>query len=311
MKTLITIITPTFNEAETIEVCIKKVSEVMSRIHDKYNYEHVILDNASTDNTVQIAYDLSNNIPNLVILRNDKNMGGAKSIYRGLSLAQGDYVVPMLPADLQDPVETILDFLTILTPETDVVFGVRTNRQESFVMRRFRSMYYRIIQKLSSADIPLHSGDFCLIRRDVVDTLIEMEDESPYVRGMIAQAATHPSTVEYTWVKRKAGESKASAWVLVDVAVTGLVSTSQIPARLALALGFLTSFGAFLVAFVQVVLVLIYGHSSVPGISTVIVALFLFGGLQLFFIGLIGEYVLSIHRQIKKSPRIKTNKIHG
>jgi glycosyltransferase involved in cell wall biosynthesis len=305
----LSIITPTFNEAETIEQCIQRVSEVMSDIHNKVSYEHIILDNASTDSTVEKATYLSQSIPNVVILRNDKNLGGAKSIYRGLSFAQGQYVVPMLPADLQDPAEAILDFLRVLTPETDVIFGVRTNRQESFIMRTLRSVYYRTIRKLSHSSIPLHSGDFCLVRRDVVDSLLDTEDESPYVRGMIAQAACNPIFIEYTWGKRKAGQSKASAWVLFDLAISGLVSTSQIPARIALALGFFTSFCAIIVAVLQAVFVLLNGRSSVPGISTVIVAVFLFGGLQLFFIGLIGEYILSIQRQIKKTPKVKTRLI--
>lgn len=302
----LSIITPTFNEAETVEQCITRVYDTMSRAPVEFTYEHIIIDNASTDTTVKIAFELSQSIPNLLVLRNDKNLGGAKSIYRGLSFAQGEYVIPMLPADLQDPAETILDFLKVLTPETDVVFGVRKNRQESFTMRFMRSLYYRAIRKMSQTNILLHSGDFCLVRRDIVESLLEAEDESPYVRGMIAQAASKPISVEYTWVKREAGKSKASAWVLFELAISGLVSTSQVPARIALALGFFTSFCSIILAIIQAIFVLFNGQSSIPGVPTVIVAVFLFGGLQLFFLGLIGEYVLSIQRQVKKSPNIRT-----
>lgn len=302
----LSIVTPTYNEEETIRDCILKVESVMASAKQKINYEHIIIDNYSTDRTVEIALDMSKSRHNVVIARNDKNIGPSKTIYRGLHLTQGEWVIPMLPADLQDPAETILEFVSSIKEDTNVVFGVRKNRQEFFLMKFLRSAYYRIIRKLSFSDIPINSGDFCLIHRTVVDSLIDLEDENPYLRGLIAQAANSPISIEYTWGRRNGGKSKASPLILAELAISGLVSTSQIPARIALIIGFAISFFSGIVAFAQALIVLLSGKTATPGIATIVVAIFFFGGMQLFFTGIIGEYVLSIHRQIKKSPKIKT-----
>jgi glycosyltransferase involved in cell wall biosynthesis len=309
-KTFLSIVTPTYNEEGTILECIRKVSEVMSGLEKQVSYEHIIIDNASTDRTLDLALEAARSNPQLMIARNDRNIGGTRNIYRGLTLTKGEWVVPMLPADLQDPAETIPEFLKKIGAESNVVFGVRKNRQESFIMRTFRSFYYKVIRRFSSTDIPLHSGEFCLISRDAVDSILEVQDENPYVRGLIAQIAQNPKFVDYTWGRRMAGESKASPFVLAEVAVTGLVSTSQVPARIALLSGIGISIGSVIWALFQVGLVVFGNATFAAGIPTIIVAVFFFGGLQLFFTGLIGEYVLSIHRQVKKSPAVKTRKLH-
>lgn len=308
-KPFLSIVTPTFNEEATIVECIRKVSEVMSGLEKSINYEHIIIDNASSDRTLELALNAAKVNSRLVIACNDKNIGGTRNIYRGLTLTNGEWVVPMLPADLQDPAETIPELLNMISPDCNVIFGVRRNRQESLVMRMFRNSYYRIVRIVSSTDLPMHSGEFCLISRDAVDSILEVQDENPYVRGLIAQVAKNPRYISYTWGKRMAGESKASLFVLAEVAVTGLVSTSQIPARIALLSGIGISIGSLIWALIQLGLV-IFGSATVgAGIPTIIVAVFFFGGLQLFFIGLIGEYVLSIHRQVKKTPAVKTRRV--
>jgi glycosyltransferase involved in cell wall biosynthesis len=307
----LSIVTPTYNEEETIRECILKVESVMASAKPSIAYEHIIIDNYSTDRTVEIALELSKTTRAVVIARNDKNIGPSKTIYRGLNLTQGEWVVPMLPADLQDPAETILEFISSIKEETNVVFGIRENRQEFFLMKLLRSTYYRIIRRLSFSDIPLNSGDFCLIHRTVVDSLIELQDENPYLRGLIAQAANSPQSVHYTWGRRNGGKSKASPLILAELAISGLVSTSQIPARIALIIGFAISACSGVVAFAQALIVLLSGKAATPGIATIVVAIFFFGGLQLFFTGIIGEYVLSIHRQIKKSPKIQTRLLNN
>jgi glycosyltransferase involved in cell wall biosynthesis len=303
----LSIVTPTYNEEETIAECIKAVARVMASLDKKITYEHIIIDNASTDSTIQIARILSRSDARIIVAVNDRNIGGSRSIYRGLSLTRGDWIVPMLPADLQDPAETIPKFIDEISTETNVIFGIRKNRQESLIMRFMRSVYYKAIRKFSTAEIPLHSGDFCLINRNVANSLIEIQDENPYVRGLIAQAAKSPKFVEYNWGKRLSGKSKASPFVLTDLAVSGFVSTSQIPARIALLSGFAISLGSVLWALIQIFIVLLGEREAQPGVSTIVVAIFLFGGIQLFFTGLIGEYVLSIHRQVKRTPTVETH----
>ena len=305
----LSIVTPTFNEEATIEKCIKKVAQVMFEYDPKLKYEHVIIDNCSTDRTLALAIQLSKSDSRVKVAVNDRNIGGTRNIYKGLALTSGVWIVPMLPADLQDPPEVIPQLLDSVDPKTNVVFGVRKNRQEPLGMRILRSLYYRIVRKIATADLPLHSGEFCLISKSVAEGMLELDDENPYVRGLIAQSANNPKFVEYTWVSRKAGVSKASFLVLAEVAIAGLVSTSHIPARLALLCGFAIAALSIFWAGVQVALVLFFGQSSLDGIPTIVTAIFFFGGVQLFFTGLIGEYILSIHRQVKREPRVQTRVI--
>jgi glycosyltransferase involved in cell wall biosynthesis len=302
----LSIVTPTFNEEQTIVECLRQVAEIMKAFDADLDYEHIIVDNASTDLTIELALAFAKNDSHVKVALNDRNIGGSLNIYRGLSLTRGEWVVPMLPADLQDPAEIIPSFIQEINPDSNVVFGIRKFRSESRFMRIMRNLYYRLIRKLAAVEIPLQSGDFCLIHRDMVDALIGIEDENPYLRGLIAQLAKSPRFVEYKWGKRLAGESKASLIVLVEVAISGLVSTTQVPARIALFAGFLISLSSVLWALIQVILVVGFGHNASPGIATIAVAIFFFGGIQLFFTGLIGEYVLSIHRQVKKAPKAKT-----
>lgn len=307
----LSIVTPTYNEEDTIAFCIQRVAEVMAEKSPGVEYEHIIIDNASTDKTLRVVSDLLNSYPGVKLARNDKNIGGVRNIYRGLSLAKGEWIVPMLPADLQDPVEVIPEFLSGISSHTNVIFGIRSNRQESLIMRSFRTLYYKAIQNFSATDFPLHAGEFCLIHSSIAEAILNLQDENPYVRGLIAQAAVNPKFVTYEWGRRKGGVSKASPLVLADVAASGLVSTSTIPARLALFMGFAISGCSLLIAATQVILVLIGFSSTMAGIPTIIVSIFFFGGLQLFFIGIIGEYVLSLHKQIKKAPEVRTRLISG
>ena len=302
----LSIVTPTFNEEDTIQVCLEKVAEVMKHYEGIIEYEHIVIDNASSDRTTELAVAFSLKDPHVRVAVNDRNVGGALNVYRGLKLTRGDWVVPMLPADLQDPAEVLPLFLSEVDSKTNVVFGIRKIREEGILMRSLRAIFYRMIRKFSSVDIPLQSGDFCLINRVMVDALVDAKDENPYLRGLIAQLARSPKFVGYTWGRRLSGKSKASPLVLAEVAVSGIVSTTQLPARVALLLGFLVSVGSLIWTAIQVILVLGFGQSAAPGIATITVALFFFGGIQLFFTGLIGEYILSIHKQVKKAPEFQT-----
>jgi hypothetical protein len=169
-------------------------------------------------------------------------------------------------------------------------------------MRGLRGIYYRIIRRFSDVEIPSNVGDFSLIHKSVVQSMIATEDQYPYIRGQIAQAARKSEYIYYTWVKRINGKSKSKPLVLIDIAVSGIVSTTQIPARIALIVGFFTSCLGVLGGFTYASLTILGVSSAPPGIPTIVVAVFTFMGIQLFFLGLIGEYVLSIHRQIKREP---------
>jgi glycosyltransferase involved in cell wall biosynthesis len=268
------------------------------------NYEHIIIDNCSSDSTVEkVSLEAKSDL-RIKLIVNSRNIGASKSIYRALGRVTGDWVVPMLPADLQDPAEVIPEMLELSNSEVEIVYGVRLNRQEPLLMRTLRRIYYRALRRFSNIDLQNDAGEFVLISSRVVRAILDIKDQNPYIRGLIAQTGAKYSKVSYTWGQRKAGRSKSSPFVLADVAISGLVSTSQIPARIALLSGFAISLIGMLVGLTYLILSVFTTSQTVSGIPTLIIALFFLSGIQIFFTGLVGEYVLSIHRQVKPEATV-------
>lgn len=299
MKILLSVITPTFNEEDSIVFCIRKLREVMGNYDKDFEYEHIIIDNSSKDQTVKFAVTEAVKDPRVKVIVNSRNIGASRNIYRALSKTSGDWVVPMLPADLQDPAEIIPIMLEARDKDTQIVYGIRANREESKILRLIRKVYYRILSKMSHFELENDAGEFALISRSVVESILAVKDENPYIRGLIAQTGAKHSSIQYDWKRRANGKSKSSLLVLIDVAINGMVSTTQIPARIALIGGLGVSFLSLIVGLFYTILALASPHVAPPGIPTLIVSIFFIGGIQLFFLGLIGEYVLSLHRQIK------------
>jgi polyisoprenyl-phosphate glycosyltransferase len=308
-EVFLTIITPTYNEVESIGSCIRAVRETLQNYSEVMVYEHLIIDNNSTDSTAEVVAEAAESDNRVRLIVNSRNIGAERSIFRALGKAKGKWVVPMLPADMQDPVSVIPQFLDLVNDGSiEIVYGIRTNRQESLFMRSLRTVYYRIIRKFSNTEIHLNAGEFALVSKEIVSTIIETNDQYPYVRGLISQTGAKFKTLEYSWEVRKSGKSKASPLVLIDVAINGFVSTSQIPARIALICGFLLSTLGILAGFSYLIATLFFGATIGTGIPTLVISLFFFSGIQLFFLGLIGEYVLSIHRQVKLEPSVRSSK---
>ena len=298
----LTIITPCFNEEESVLKCFQSLRDVMSKQLPGVSYEHIFADNSSTDGTVEVVKSFLKDDSRVKLIVNSKNIGAPRNIYRALSRAKGSAVVPMLPADLQDPADVIPDFYREWKAGSLIVFGQRIERQENFVMRSLRGLYYRIIKRFASSDIPINAGEFMLIDRKVVDLLVSMRENNPYLRGLIAQVGVKSSFINYRWGKREFGKSKATPFVLIDTAINGLVSTSRLPARIALLSGFIFSIAGMLLGVWSLAASLFSNSLVGSGIPTIIVAIFFIGGVQLFFLGLIGEYVLSIHGEIRPEP---------
>jgi polyisoprenyl-phosphate glycosyltransferase len=298
----ISIITPCFNEEVNVEVCARELKKVMLELLPNYKYEHIFADNASTDLTLEKLKAIALRDKNVKVILNSRNVGPFRNMWNAMKSATGDAVIPLLPADLQDPPSVIPDLVKQWENGYLVTYGVRTNRQESFVMRFARGLYYRIIKRFAAAVIPLNSGEFLLADKKVVDSILEIDDQYPYIRGLIAQTGVKSASVSYTWVKRERGNSKNNFLSLVDQAINGFVSTSRVPARLALLAGFILSAIGVLFALFTVVSVLTSEGALPVGIPTIIVGIFLLGGVQLLFLGLIGEYILSIHGQVRRIP---------
>jgi hypothetical protein len=223
-------------------------------------------------------------------------------MWNAMKSGTGDALIPLLPADLQDPPSVIPKLVENWENGFLVTYGVRANREESLMMRFARGAYYRIIKKFASAVIPLNSGEFLLADKKVIDSILSVDDQYPYIRGLIAQTGVRSASVSYTWVKRERGKSKNNFISLIDQAINGFVSTSRVPARLALLGGFVLSLLGVGYAIFTAVLALISDSQTPVGIPTIIIGIFLLGGIQLLFLGLIGEYILSIHGQVRRTP---------
>jgi len=310
-KIVLSVVTPCFNEVNSIQQCVKSLRNVMQEVLPEIEYEHILTDNASNDGTVEVLRKIALEDSRVKVIIRSKNVGAPRNIYAALEFAKGEAIIPMLPADLQDPADVIPDFFREWQKGFNVVYGVRKNRQEGFLLRTSRTLYYKVIHKFSDATIVANAGEFMLIDKRILHGILDVKDENPFIRGLVAQSGAKFSTIPYTWTKRNTGKSKATPFVLVDQAINGLVSTSRIPARLALLFGFGLSITSIFLAIYSALGALLEVSSPLPGVPTVIVALFLFSGIQLFFLGLIGEYVLSIHGQIKPEPKSFLLEMHN
>ena len=302
MKRRISIITPCFNEENNVAICHEAVREVMVKKLPQYEYEHIFADNASKDGTLEVLKELAKRDRRVKVISNSRNVGPFRNMWNAMKSASGDAVIPLLPADLQDPPSIIPEFVRHWENGDLVVYGVRANRQESLIMRLLRGLYYRVIRRFAEAVIPINAGEFLLADVRVIKSILSVDDAYPYIRGLIAQTGVKSSSVTYTWARRERGRSKNSFIDLIDQAINGFVSTSRIPARLALLSGFLLSILGFLGAIATFLAFLVNREGAPVGIPTIIVSIFFFGGIQLLFFGIIGEYVLSIHSQVRRTP---------
>jgi glycosyltransferase involved in cell wall biosynthesis len=301
----ISVVTPCYNEEANVEDCHRSLAAVFVQSLPGYRLEHIFCDNASDDGSVDVLRRLAHADPLVKVVLNARNYGPFRSTFNALRHATGDAVVVMFAADLQDPPEVIADFVREWEAGAEVVFGIRGQREEGLLMRGVRKAYYRMVSRFAGIDIPLDVGEFQLIDRKVHAALLEHDDYYPYIRGMIANCGFRTKGVPYVWRARKRGFSKNRLYNLVDQGLNGLISFTNLPMRIAMFAGFGIALVSFMYALFTVIANLVtHGSLTVPGIPTLIVALFFFGGVQLMFLGIIGEYVSAIHFQVRKRPLV-------
>ena len=304
-KKVISIVTPCFNEEGNVTPCYLAIKQLFEGPLAKYDYEHVFCDNASSDNTVLLLKGLAAQDPRVKIIVNARNFGALRSDYNGVLATAGDAVIVFLPADLQDPPEVIPELVGHWEAGNEIVYGIRAQREEGLLMRTARRIFYRLVRRMADIDVPVDAGEFQLIDRKVVDTLREFEDYYPYIRGMIASCGFRRVGVPYTWKARERGYSKARYYHLIDQALNAIISLSNVPMRLCMFFGFAIAMLSILIGFFGLIMNLIYYQQIAPvGIPTLIVAVFFFSGLQLFFFGVLGEYISAIHFQVRKRPLV-------
>jgi dolichol-phosphate mannosyltransferase len=298
-KTLISIVTPVFNEVEVVDLFYDRVRKAMDGI-EATAYELIFVDDGSKDGSYEKLVALAKRDPNTKIIKFSRNFGHQIAITAGIDLANGDAVVA-IDADLQDPPEVIKEFVAKWQEGYDVVYGVRDKREgESKMKLLTAAAFYRLLQRIIKLDIPVDVGDFRLMSRRVVDAFKELKEKDRFVRGLVSWVGFKQTGVHYFRDKRFAGETKFPYRKMLRFALDGITSFSDVPLKMASWLGYFTSFLALLYlcsVFVQKAL-----GDTVQGWATIMVGMLFLGGVQLISLGIIGEYVGRIFNEVKQRP---------
>ncbi len=301
MKT-ISIVTPCYNEQDNVNECINVIKKVFSQ-YPNYNYEHIFIDNASTDNTLALLKDVAREDSHVKIIVNSRNFGHIRSPYYGLLQATGDAVI-LFVADLQDPADLIPQFLQKWQEGFQTVVGTKKSSEESSIMFSIRTLYYRTVNKLSNISLIDNFTGFGLYDREVIDHLKNINDPYPYFRGLIAEIGLGIYKIPYDQPIRVRGITSNNFFTLYDIGMLGIISHSQVPLRIATMTGFLISFLSIFVALVYLIVKLIFWNSFSLGLAPVVIGLFFFSSVQLFFVGILGEYLGSVHTYSKNRPLV-------
>lgn len=301
MKT-ISIFTPCFNEQDNVGEVYDRVRAVMASL-GRYRYEHIFIDNASRDNTVVVLKQIAALDRNVKIIVNTRNFGQIRSPHHALHQATGDAVIG-LAADLQDPPELIADMIREWEKGIPVVLGVKSKSEENGLMFWLRKKYYRLINRLSDVETYENFTGFGLYDRKVVDRIKEFKDPYPYFRGLVAEIGLPHAKLFYTQPLRKKGKTKNNLYTLYDFAMLGITHFSRIPLRLITFTGFFCSFLCVLISLIYLVYKLMYWDRFSAGMAPVILGFFFFASIQLFFMGILGEYIGAIHTMMQNRPYV-------
>ncbi len=299
----ISILTACYNEQENVEELIRQVQIQFDKM-PQYQYEHIFIDNCSTDCTVEILKKIARENKHIKIIVNARNFGHIRSPYYGMLQAEGDCVISLV-ADLQDPPEMIPTMLAKWEEGYKIVTCVKNKSKENPLMFMFRKIFYNTLAKFSETEQIKNFTGFGLYDKAFVHVLrTEVNDPYPYFRGLIADLGFDRCEITYTQPKRERGKTKNNFYTLYDMAMLGFVNHSKLPLRLASFMGFGVAIISLIVAVVYFIYKIIYWDSFSVGTAPLVIGLFFFSSIQLFFIGIIGEYIGAIHTQVRKRPLV-------
>ena len=298
----ISIVTPCYNEQENVEELYKQVKEVIDSLKD-YSYEHIFIDNASKDNTVKLLKEIAKKDKNVKIIVNARNFGHIRSPFYALLQSSGDSVI-LIASDLQDPPHLIKDFIKKWEEGFKIVVGIKSKSEENPIMFAIRKLYYNLIKKYSEIEELKNFTGFGLYDRKFIEVLRQLNESYPYFRGLITEIGFERAEIEYVQPKRKRGKTKNNFYTLYDLAMLGFVSHSKIPLRIATFIGFSVALVSLLVAIGYFIYKIIFWQRFEVGIAPLVIGLFFFSAVQLFFIGIIGEYIGAVYTQVKGRPLV-------
>ena len=301
-KKLISVVTPCYNEEENIEDVYREIKRVFSDL-PKYRYEHIFIDNHSTDKTIAYLREIASRDKNVKVIINIKNFGHLRSPYYAKLQAKGDAVV-LYFCDLQDPTDMIKGFIGKWEEGFEVVLGVKNKSKENPLMFLVRKIFYSFMTRIAETQQIKNFTGFGLYDQSFISLLRTLDTPYPYFRGLVAEFGTNRIEIPFTQQKRKKGKTKNNFYTLYDLAVLGITSYSKLPLRIAAFMGFVCAFLSFLIAVGYAVYKLLFWQRFELGMAPVVIGMFFLGSIQLFFIGVIGEYVGNIFTQVKKMPLV-------
>ena len=298
----ISIVSPCYNEAEIIEEFMSRVRAVMAGLPG-YTYEHIIIDNSSTDSTVPTLRSIAAADKRVKVIVNARNFGHIRSPIHALFQAKGEAVIG-LASDLQDPPELITEFLRKWEEGYKIVIGVKAGSKENLLIRGLRKLFYGLIKRMSETEQIKNFTGFGLYDRAVLEIIRKFDDPYPYFRGLIAEIGFERAEIPYIQPRRTRGRTKNNFYTLYDLAMLGFVSHSKLPLRMASFIGFCVALLSLLVAAGYFIYKIVHWNSFQVGVAPLVIGIFFFAAVQLFFIGIIGEYIGAIYTQIKKRPLV-------
>ena len=299
----ISVLIPCYNEEENVEAISQAVVETLTRDLPQYDYELVFIDNDSRDNTRPILRRLCRENPRIRAIFNARNFGQFNSPYYGMLQVTGDCVIEMV-ADFQDPVDMIPKYVAAWEEGYKIVIGIKTSSRENPVMYWLRSCYYKLIKKLSDVEQIEHFTGSGLYDRDFIEVLRKLDDPTPFLRGIVAELGYHRKEIPYEQPKRRAGKTHNNFYRLYDAAMLSVTSYTKVGLRFATFLGGLSCGISLLVALVYLVMKLIWWDRFPAGMAPMLIGMLFLGSVQIFFIGMMGEYILSINQRVMRRPLV-------
>lgn len=299
----ISLISSCYNEEENLDTLYDRVIKAIEPYSNNYEFEYILLDNGSCDNTEGKLRELAQKDKRIKVILNARNFGHIRSPYYGMVQCSGDAII-YLASDLQDPPELIGDFIKKWEEGYKIVLGKKTQSEESFPMFMIRTAYYELISRIADDDTSLvkNCTGFGLFDRCVIDIIKQLDDPYPYIRGLICDIGFEKAFVEYKQPSRRRGISKNNFYSLYDNAMIGIVKHSKVPLRLMTFLGFGLSFLSLGVAVFYFILKLMFWNEFALGLAPIIISLFFLGSVQLFCMGVLGEYIGAIYTRVNKKP---------
>lgn len=298
----ISIVSGSFNEAGNVEELVARVAKIMQTL-PSYDYEQIIIDNASTDGTQEILRRLAAEYPRLKVILNARNFGHIRSPYHGMMQGSGDAVI-FLASDLQEPPELIPDFIKKWDNGAKAVVAIKDSSAESPLFFAVRKFYYRLVEGLADTQTIQNFTGFGLYDRVIMEYCRSLHDPYPYFRGLIAEVGLPVQRVSYHQPLRTRGFTKNNLYTLYDMAMLGITNFSKVPLRLAAMLGFASAIICLIVAICYLIYKLLFWYDLPIGTAPMVIGIFFFASVQLFFIGILGEYIGAIHTQVLKRPLV-------